>query len=1145
MKPIASRRPVRRTTARESRGTALFALLVALPLAISPQAARSTPSDEASVRAHVTCFRVAATEVLLAAPQPGDTLALPQKLIAGESFTAWQDSVRLVAGRDYLLDETRGRLIWLRDAAPGKAPLRVTYRYFPFDVAGHWGIALHEPAPGETLIAPHAVSSADQELPPGARLTLGGSKTFTIDFGNRRDLKLSQSLDLTIRGQLAEQVKVNAVLTDRNLPLQPEGTTAKLSDLDKVLIEVESPWADLRLGDLAVEHRTYSFVAHRRELTGLNLRAGRRTSAHGSGALGTGVGRNVTIEFFGEHGKQGPYRVVTPQPGEDVLMVAGSERVWLDNVRLQRGEDADYTVDYSAGEIWFTSRHPMTSRSEVRAQFQVRHGAYERGYYWLSTAAGDTARSVGLAWLRERDDPWNSPTLALTEEEREALAAAGDSVTEALEGGVTWVGEGHGPYALVDSDTLSTSIFLYVGRDEEGEYRGSYEVIFSDVGDGQGDYRDSTLTSSEVVYIYEGEKLARFLPGRRLPLPESHDVLTLRAAGGVGGGLSLLAEGAVSWHDRNILSTLDDGDNDGSAARLEGSWRLAELLGHPGNAVELRFRYRNVHERFSQVEPLDPAFYARRWNTTPEVLDGRDQRGAVGLRVRPGRGLRLDTEWERLDAVNDFSGERWHARAERQGRLRALAEFWSGRSELNGVPGSQTRYITRLGWHGRTLLEAGYDGEDLRRGPSAAANGTGHRTGLVKIGTGELLPWLAATGRASVRWDHVVEEGSERQARRLDVYQIEGEAAGRRGLAHLLYVRTASHAEGSALSARSDLADWTFRLEGDRRLKVEWRGKVSQEETALRTERLVYAGPEGGQYDSLGHYVGIGDYALFFTAGDTLQLATRVETALRLSTRPFANSAATAGTWAGIEASFYGKVGASSPLSLGHLVSNPAGIFRGAEPTQDQSSVVRPELSWRAPVGWPAPKLQFEERRTTQRSATGFTRTGRTSLQDLETNWRMRPPLHGRLQLMRQKDGSGVREPTSGDISYDERTTLSAVGEVRWRFREPFSARFMGEAGRTTFDPSDATRRTYEATVGTVADLKRLGRAEITYEHRWVTQQGSPSGGFVLLEPGWRLTVSGSLRPRPGITTSLWVRVEQPEGRRQLISGRMELRAFF
>lgn len=1100
------------------------------------------------------CLRVGEAQVELPQPAPGDTLELAHRFIDRAHFTISQDSVVFRPGKDYLLDAVGGRLVWIGPEPPPEPSLIACYRFVPLSLASEWhgpgrvvaAEAGEIPAspPGAT---PASEARAQRVLPAGARLEVGGSKTVSIEFGNRTDVNLTQSLDLTIRGQLAERVAVSAVLTDRNLPLQPEGTTTELADLDKVLISVTSPWGALDLGDLTVAQGAIPLLAHRRELQGVRARAGPQRGATATGALGRGTGRYTVTEFYGQDGRQGPYRLVTSRPEAEALMIAGSERVWLDGRRLERGADSDYTVDYSGGQIYFTARNPITSRSEVRVEYQVRQGVFERGYYALDSAVGDSAANIAVAWVHEHDDPHSSPTLDLTRAERAILQAAGDSVTTGMGGGARLIGAGGGPYELVEADTLDAAIFVYLGRDATGAYRGSYQVTFVDVGSGEGDYRDSTLAEGDTIYVYSGRRQGDFLVGRRLYLPEQLDVIGAQGGGRVGGGLSLTGEAAVSWLDRNVLSRRDDGDNSGGALNVNGVWSLGAALGRAGKWITLHGSFRGVSQRFNAPEALDPPFYNRGWNVPASLLDGRDQRGAAGLTLRPGSGAVVMAQWEGLDSPRGFTGGRWHLRAQRSGRLRARGEAWLGRSRLHGEAGREARWEGVLGWSGRWEVEGAVESEDQRRGDGETRSGQAYEAHTLRLGSAQLLPW----GRVSLvsRWRRDYQhapQGRQAQGRtRMD--QVEAEAEGERSLAHLLFARTSAWDAEGHLRNRSDLADWTASHKvGARLFAGEWRGNITTEEARALGERLIYTGPGGGHYDSTGRYVGVGDYEVFYAESDTSRLETRLDTALRLSGRPLVAVVGDSGALAGFDLSLYGRAQVRTPASARDLLASPGDIVTGDTPATHHHGTWRGELVWQGAPRAPAPRLRIEEVRSTQRGAGGFTRRSSTLAQELETRWSARPRLQLTLGLGRDREAlASFQEATGADVSEDRRWRRRAGLEVTWRFADPLSARLGSRVARDDFEPGGQQREELKTWMGSAADFGRGGRVELNVERIWARGDDLPATGFMVERPGWRVGVNGSARPWDIVATSLSLRVDRREGRRTVVTGTMEARAFF
>lgn len=1089
-------------------------------------------------------FLVRTFQESLGRPAAGDTLRLAHRLIDVTSLRVWTAGGRFEPGPDYEPQATAGRLIWLREE-PLEAELWAAYRFLDLDLPSAWSLVREGPAPDTLRLAPPA--PATRALPAGARIQVGGSKTFALEFGNRQDVSLTQSLDLTLRGQLAPEMEVRAVLTDRNLPIQPEGTTAELSELDKVFIEVRAPWGLANLGDIRVEEQGMRFLRHSREMEGALVRAAKPQTARGAAAVGRSVGVSRSIRLAVQEGKQGPYVLVSRDPADEEVLVAGSEQIWLDGERLQRGEDADYTIDYASGELWFTSRRPVLGTQEVRVDVQVRQGGFDRGYYWLQSAAGGERRELAVAYLREADDPDRSPLIPIGEDEREALAQAGDSAS-AVRSGIEFVGAGAGPYELVEVDSLESPIFVYLGSDGGGAYLGSYEVDFRRVEDGRGDYRDSTLTSGETIYVYRGYRQADYLPGRRLPLPESRDVLAARTRLEVGADLRLEAEGSFSWHDRNVLSPKDDGDNDGQALFLAGRWRPLGVLGVSGGArelLELSVEHRDVTETYAAPEPLDPAFYHRRWNADPEVLDGHDRRSRAGLTVRPGAGLAFTSAYERIAAKDRFEGRRWTVGAERTGRVHGRIAWRAGRSRADGVRGTERGITARIGWDGPVRLVGDYENEDLRRGPEGQADGQSYHR-LQWSGAYERPEaGLALRGQAQWRWDDRLTGGEPASAGLRRYLQLGAQVTGRRTMADLLVAhRTQRDGEGRTTS--SNLANWTVEARSPSRLLVvNWRGNLTAEEAVLRSERLVAVEPGTGHYDSLGHYVGIGDYEFYQAPADSA-LETRLESAVRISVHPLQAFLPETHAWSKLEGRLYGRIDVGTPQSVGALMGNAGSLLRGGGPVRRHNGLLRLELTQRASGRVPAPRLRYEERRYLERNVTGFERRRLAQEVEGELRWTPRAGLTwvGGAGWLDEEEVT-TRSTPGAPRSFDRHRRRESSLESRWSFWGPLTARARYEAGWDTFTPETRDQRTGEGTAGLIADLERLGRIEAKLVRDWVEPYEPTARLFAERRPGWRTSLSGSVRPRPGYSVTLTVRIDQREGQRRVISGKMEMRAFF
>jgi hypothetical protein len=62
---------------------------------------------------------------------------------------------------------------------------------------------------------------------------------FTV--GTTKDFTLNSGLRLQLSGRLSDDIEIVAALTDENTPIQPEGNTERLEELDKVFIQIKHP----------------------------------------------------------------------------------------------------------------------------------------------------------------------------------------------------------------------------------------------------------------------------------------------------------------------------------------------------------------------------------------------------------------------------------------------------------------------------------------------------------------------------------------------------------------------------------------------------------------------------------------------------------------------------------------------------------------------------------------------------------------------------------------------------------------------------------------------------------------------------------------------------------------------------------------
>ncbi|MGH7450759.1 MAG: hypothetical protein ACRENG_05405, partial [bacterium] len=352
-------------------------------------------------------------------------------------------------------------------------------------------------------------------------------------------------------------------------------------------------------------------------------------------------GKFTTKQFNGIEGKQGPYQLQGDRGQIDILVLAGTERVWLDGQLMTRGENNDYVIEYSNGQLTFTRKRLITSDTRITVDFEFSDERFRRNLY--SAQGLVTGFNDKVKWqttlIREGDDQDNPLEFTLDETDRELLAAAGDSL--AFRDGSIFVGAGKGSYIRRDS------IWVYVGLDS-----GDYNVRFSDVGEGRGDYAFRGFGN----FAYAGKNQGRYAPVKLLTPAVRQDVMDTRLEIAPWRGVSLVNELAISQLDQNLYSRLDDGDNTGRA--LLSTLRIEPQSSKLGRFA-LQVRYRNKGSRYRDIDRADVVEFNRRWNLSSDAITNNEEMLESSANYSPLQGWNLRGGYGKLN--RGVVSDRWEA----------------------------------------------------------------------------------------------------------------------------------------------------------------------------------------------------------------------------------------------------------------------------------------------------------------------------------------------------------------------------------------------------------------------------------------------------------------------------------------------------
>ncbi len=173
---------------------------------------------------------------------------LHRKYIPVSSGTQKLDSLSVVPGTFivsgipdslYVIDYVHSTIQWKRK--PNLDSVLVQYRLFPYQLNGVVQRMDYTKVMDNFIIQPSTYNkdgknNADNFFNFGT-INYNGSFGRAISFGNSQDAVVTSNLNLQISGYLADSIEISAAITDNNIPIQPDGTTAQLSDFDQIYIQ--------------------------------------------------------------------------------------------------------------------------------------------------------------------------------------------------------------------------------------------------------------------------------------------------------------------------------------------------------------------------------------------------------------------------------------------------------------------------------------------------------------------------------------------------------------------------------------------------------------------------------------------------------------------------------------------------------------------------------------------------------------------------------------------------------------------------------------------------------------------------------------------------------------------------------------------
>ncbi len=601
-----------------------------------------------------------------------DTVNLDSLVIMPGSVFLFDSLQNRIPESQYMILPSEGKLVLDQTLVSGE--ITVKYRVLSpevFQPYFHKDPGRLKPKPDGQAADPFRISTED--LPPGnyysySELNKRGSLSRGITFGNSQDVVVNSNLNLQLTGKLSDNLNIIAVLSDNNIPIQPEGYSQQISEFDKVFIEVFNEQLSLTGGDIELSGSPGIFTDFYKRAKGAKFTGKFKLgnshkdnfSTTVSGAVSKGKFNSNSLK--GIEGNQGPYKLHGANFEQFIVVLAGSERVYIDGRLLSRGIDRDYTIDYNNAEITFTPLQPVTKDKRIVVEFEYSEQSYARFLVYTSNSYKTDKGSYFLNVFSEQDDKNQTLRQDLSDEEKQYLSGIGNDIEKAVVPRIDSIGYNPDEVLYRKTDSLAGGrIYQEVYVHSYDPALAVYRLRFSYLGEGRGNYVLLNSTANGRVFQWvaplNGNKQGNYEPVVLLVTPKKKQVVSFGGTQAFTSMTRASFEFSMSNNDLNTFSSMDSDENLGYALNLTLD---QEMLQADTSRIRLTGKagYRLISSRFDPVERFRSIEFSRDWNLPLNDTPAQENIAQVGLQFYERNTGYIHLNSEFLTKGQQFEGLR-------------------------------------------------------------------------------------------------------------------------------------------------------------------------------------------------------------------------------------------------------------------------------------------------------------------------------------------------------------------------------------------------------------------------------------------------------------------------------------------------------
>lgn len=583
-----------------------------------------------------------------------DTIVLDTLSIIPQSLSTESEFSAIIEDSLLFIDYAKALLIVKNKVKLYGKKIKIKYRVFPFNFAKEYSLRKNP------LILPEEVKQSNkirittnpvkEENLFNDELQKNGSISRGFMMGNQRNLSTVSNLNLQLSGKINDEVSILAAISDNNLPIQPEGNTQQIQEFDNVFVQLFTKKSGIIVGDFQLFKPEGYFMNLQKKNRGIKIYSGFNLGGNyrlqSDFSTGLSKGKYNRIKFRGIEGNQGPYRLTGTENEQYIIILSGTEKVYIDGKLMKRGQNFDYVIDYNTAEITFTQNQLITKDKRITVEFEYALQLYPRTVFFQTNRLSNGKNTFWLNFYRHGDNKNDPLSLLYSKGVQKFLSEIGDSIQNAVYPNVDSIGYNVDMIMYERIDTVVNSVrYDTVYRQSYNPQTAVYRLGFSFVGYNKGNYRQTNTMANGKVYEWIAPEndtpQGDYEPVVLLITPKTQLLTTAGGSFSVGSFGKIFIEGAISNYNKNTYSLKDKGDDAGYAGRLIYN---QHLLTSDTNTLQLnlQLKYQFADKKFQPLDNYRAVEFERDWNIADLQNKYKEQRGGIEInffRKNLGTGL--------------------------------------------------------------------------------------------------------------------------------------------------------------------------------------------------------------------------------------------------------------------------------------------------------------------------------------------------------------------------------------------------------------------------------------------------------------------------------------------------------------------------